>query len=198
MIGEETPSVLSKLMMQSVRRLANSLNQRSNMKYMSFEQSVSWLTQRVPSGATIKGRPRLKAFGFDTFTCALPHDSGKKVALTKYLYGFLKTEEQVLVFVRNWQVFPSSAHVPLMLRLRQALGEAQSLAECPGHLLSKDESDDGISLMLLCAEFFWDCFVLGASGKTALFISHDEYFEFYTQDPATLVEFKRLVTDYIK
>src|SRR5208282_2944774 len=105
----------------------------------------------------------------------LPKGSGQKAALTKWLYSFIKTEEQVLVFLRNWEVFPSAGHIPLLLRLRQAHGQAQSLAEYPGHLLTNHEADDGISLLLLSAEFFWDCFVLGKSAQTALFISHDEY-----------------------
>jgi hypothetical protein len=169
------------------------------MECLSREQSILRRTELLPEiDFSIEGVPRSKGGGFDSLRHALPRDSGKKVALTKCLYNFVRMERRVLVLLNNWQVFPSSGHVPLVLRVRQALGESRPLVEFPGHLFSSDEHEDGISVVLVSAQFFWDCFVVGESATTFFFLSHDEYYEFYTRDSGVFAEFKRMVAHFLK
>ena len=82
----------------------------------------------------------------------------------------------------EWYVWPSSAHLPLWSRFREALGETRSLIDAPGHLVSNSDSEDGISIIALALLFVWDCYGISASGEDAFFISHDEYCLFVSRD----------------
>ena len=70
----------------------------------------------------------------------------------------------------------------LFARFREAFGERRPLIEAPGHLLAPNEADDAISIIAVSLLFFWDCHMLSVSGRSAAFISHDEYGWFASRD----------------
>jgi len=84
-----------------------------------------------------------------------------------------KDAERLLI-VEEWGVWPSGEHPPLFMKLRSAFGEARPMIEAPGHLCRKDDADDGLSFLILCALFLWDC-TLYKDGGGMVFVSHDEY-----------------------
>jgi hypothetical protein len=65
--------------------------------------------------------------------------------------------------------------MPLFRRLRQALGEHRPLIETSGHVALPHEADDAVSILVMSLQFIWDCYMLSASGRDAIFISHDEH-----------------------
>jgi hypothetical protein len=73
--------------------------------------------------------------------------------------------------------------MPLFTRFREAFGERRPLIEAPGHLLTPEEADDAISIISLSLSFIWDCHVLSASGRDAVFTSHDEFGWFASREP---------------
>jgi hypothetical protein len=112
----------------------------------------------------------------------LPKDSGRKVWLSRFLYSFLDPSPELLIWLGEWGVWSSSEHMPLMTRLRQAIGEPRALIETPGHLVTPEEVDDGISLLVVALLFAWDCHVITASGRDVIFVSHDEHGWFGSRD----------------
>ncbi len=72
--------------------------------------------------------------------------------------------------------------MPLFTRFRQALGERRPLIEAPGHLVTPAEADDGLSILIVSLQFVWDCHILTASGRDAIFVSHDEFGWFASRD----------------
>jgi len=146
---------------------------------MSNEESLKWLERRqLPTPEFATAEDLFAAIPFREVTAlqyTIPTESGRKVALARGLFWQLKPESNVLVWLRNWIVWPSRAHIPLVLRLRQALGCEQSLEEAPGHLFEASEVDDAISLLILSLEFSWDCFLFDANRRFMCFVSHDEY-----------------------
>jgi hypothetical protein len=79
---------------------------------------------------------------------------------------------------------PSSQHMPLFARFREAFGEKRPLIDVPGHLVTSEEADDAISIMSVSLLFTWNCHVLSGSGRDAVFTSHDEFGWFASRDPA--------------
>jgi hypothetical protein len=118
-----------------------------------------------------------------------PTDSGRKVALARSVLQAFGSGE-TLIWVENWEVYPSSGHLPLAQRFREALGEKRLLNEAPGHLAGVEEKDDAISVVIMALEFFWDCLALHSSGEDMLFISHDEYWWFASKDKARVNGFE--------
>ena len=98
--------------------------------------------------------------------------------------------------MRNWEIFPSSGHVPLLLRLRQALGEPRPVEEFPACIFAVNEADDAISVMLLSILFFWDCLVVPASGDPVFYASHDEFCDFFTRSDGTMGRVEKMLEDF--
>jgi hypothetical protein len=104
-----------------------------------------------------------------------PTDSGRKVAFSRFLYSQIDPAPELLFWLGDWAVWPSSQHMPLFTRFRQALGESRPLIDAPGHLLTPEEADDAVSILLVSLQFVWNCHILTSSGRDAVFVSHDEF-----------------------
>ena len=129
-------------------------------------------------------RPDLKAKHFHITDVPYRTDSGAEISLARFLYSLVPPDPETLLLLADWAVWPSSQHMPLFTRFRQALGEGRTLIESPGHLVSAADSDDAISVIATALFFFWDCYGISSSGRDAFFISHDEYCFFASRDPS--------------
>ena len=158
------------------------------MRFLTPTQCVEWCAQHsYPAGpqehyTVPKADKNPEGFHFAEFT--LPGDSGRKVALARSLYSLIDSNSELLLWLGEWSVWPSSGHMPLFTRFRSAFGEHRNLIDAPGHLVTPLERDDGIAVVLLSLVFVWDCHVISSSGRDALFISHDEYGWFGSRDAA--------------
>jgi hypothetical protein len=81
--------------------------------------------------------------------------------------------------------------MPLFARLRQALGESRPLIEAPGHLLTPDEADDAVSILVVSLQFVWNCHILTSSGRDAVFVSHDDIGWFASRDESVAVSVRK-------
>ena len=163
---------------------------------MGRQQSVAWIWKRLPADAEPNAQaamPDFRALGYAAAGYKLPEDSGRKTSLAKTLYGLFEADAVVLVLVENCAIWPSSGHLPLLVRLRQALGEMREIDDVPGHLLGADEREDAVSVLVLAMQFYWDCWIVAEDGRRVLFVSHDEYYDFFADDAARVEDFKRLV-----
>jgi hypothetical protein len=172
-----------------------------NMQCLSREQMIEWMVRHLPAGSpiqTLSGLPLLAEVGYSGVSNRFPTDSGRKAMLAKIFLKSFGAEETVLVYLRGWQIFPSGGHMPLLLRLRQSLGESRSLTDYPAHLFSKTEVDDAISVVILALEFFWDCFLMGETGELTVFISHDEYYEILAASPSAMDHLTKMLLEFHK
>jgi hypothetical protein len=90
--------------------------------------------------------------------------------------------DECLLWITQWGVWPSSENLHLFYRVRGSYGEHRQLADAPGHLFLKHEMVElttFIELALLCG---WDFYLLPAPAYAAVFVSHDEFIEFQTND----------------
>ena len=169
------------------------------MQFLSPSDCVAWCSNRgfptrQVSGETIPGAVH-DPDGFHFARFSHPADSGRKVWLASYLFSLLKSEREVLVWLGAWSVWPSSQHMPLVTRLRQAFGERRPLVESPGHLVASSELDDGVSLLVISLLFVWDCHVIGFSGRDAVHTSHDEYGWFGSREASVAQDVLRALQD---
>jgi hypothetical protein len=70
----------------------------------------------------------------------------------------------------------------LFIRFRETFGEERPLIKAPGHILNPEEKDDAISIISVSLIFMWNCHILSASGRDAVFTSHDEFGWFASRD----------------
>ena len=117
------------------------------MRFLSPEQWQAWCVERqVPLRESGWIRPDIGAGHFHIADLAYPPDSGAKVSLARRLFSLVASESETLVLVDDWAVWPSSQHLPLFTRFREALGERRPLIEAPGHIVTPTDTDDAISI----------------------------------------------------
>ena len=146
------------------------------MRFLTPEQRQAWCVERqVPLREAGWIRPDI---GFEHFHIAdlpYPPDSGAKVSLARHLFSLVASDSETLVLVDDWAVWPSSQHLPLFTRFREALGEHRPLIEAPAHVVTPADADDAISIVATSLLFIWDCYGISSTGRDAFYISHDEY-----------------------
>jgi len=116
------------------------------------------------------GRP--KQFGRDSFR--IPKDAGERVALVQNDLCAFRNEDQICVIIDDWGVWPSGQWMHIFERFRLSYGISEPLIEKSAHIIQKKDFDALTSLTIYSVLMLWDCYVLGSSGRTFLFYSHDE------------------------
>lgn len=127
-------------------------------------------------------RSDLSAEHFHIADLPYPPDSGAKVSLARRLFSLVSSESDTLLLVDDWAVWPSSQHLPLFTRFREALAEHRPLIETPGHIVTPAETDDAVSIIATSLFFIWDCYGISSTGRDAFYFSHDEYCYFASRD----------------
>ena len=146
-----------------------------SVKFLTRMEAESWC---LKNGIHVVGgmpkpheRSRIPAF-------KIPEDAGARTSLARSLYPNAEDGE-LLIWTTDWSVWPSGEHLPLMSRLREALGENRDVFAAPAQLVDSESTDDGKSLLILNLLFLWDCWVISSRGEYVVFFSHDECGELY-------------------
>lgn len=152
------------------------------MRCLTHKECAAWCRGRgyPVLGANPYGRtsPGVED-DFELLRLEYPKDSGQRLALVKRVIEWLAQQGEILIWVTDWSAWPSSQHMPLFARLREACGEPRPLMEAPGHLLASHEVDDAVSVGVLAALFYWDCYALPSSLGPVFHCSHDEWCGFF-------------------
>lgn len=140
------------------------------MQFLTFEESRAWCrANNIP--LTDREEPVVPT---RTGTFKIPVDSGQRIALVRgHFEDFL--EEELLVWITEWGVWPSSERPHIFQRFRASYGEHRPLIEVPAQLFNSDEHEDALSTATLATLFLWDCYVIGKDSRKLLFYPHDEF-----------------------
>lgn len=153
------------------------------MRFLSDSECVTWCATRgIGILPDRNSYPAIEEPEFHFVDLTYDADSGRKVANAHYLFSLVEPAPETLLWLCAWSIWPSSEHMPLFYRFRQALGEHRPLIETPGHLVTASDRDDALSVVATSLLFVWDCFGISATGRDAFKVSHDEYCWFASRD----------------
>ena len=140
------------------------------MKFLTKNDAIQWCRENQIN-LDDQERPALDTTLKDF---KIPSDAGQRVALVNTQFQEIWEEGEILIWIREWSVWESGERLHIFNRFRQSYGESRLLNEIPAQLISKNEYEDGLSIVTLAVLFLWDCYVL-TKGRQVLFYSHDEY-----------------------
>ena len=146
------------------------------MQFLTEQECRSWAdTRRLPLGES-PWSVLADAPPFSVRYFSIPQDAGARVCVVRDLWQRIGSgKAETLLWVTTWGVWPSSEHMPLALGLRRGLGESRHVKDAPGCLARLGQDDDALSVLVVAVLFLWDCWMLAGDGKTAAFLSHDEW-----------------------
>jgi len=157
------------------------------MRFLTPTDWRAWCSERnIPTREAGSFRPDITNENF--YTTAIPYhaDSGAKINMARFLLSLVEPKPETLLLIDEWSVWPSSQHMPLFTRFREALRESRPLIECPAHLATETDKEDAVSIIAMSLLFVWDCYGISSSGRDAFHLSHDEICYFASRDESTV------------
>ena len=146
------------------------------IQFLTAAEAEAWCLSNGVQ--VVRGQPQPRG---NKLAFAIPEDAGARTGLARVLFPKDETGE-ALIWTTEWSVWQSGEHMPLMRRLRQAMGEERALDVAPAQLVDWTSADDGKSLLIVNVLFLWDCWVISSGGEYIAHISHDEWGELYIAD----------------
>ncbi len=110
--------------------------------------------------------------GLEDFS--IPPDAGARVALVREHMDALKKEEELCIWLDDWDVWQSGQRWHIFERFLASYGVGDAMMEKPAYLIQKRDFDIALSIVTFAVLMLADCHVLGSSGRSYLFYSHDE------------------------
>lgn len=150
------------------------------MRIIDRDKTKHWLSQRDLLDST--GEPSFSEF-FQVIDSAFPTDSGRKTALSRLLVSFFDTDEEALLWINEFGIWPSSEDRYLFEGFRSFLGESSPVHEKPGHIFSKDDLDAVRSLVAMVLYFVWGGIMYSPAKGLTIRISHDEFITVLVRNP---------------
>jgi len=149
------------------------------MKAISDEACAAWCVANglvIDETATNRGLLSVPSSGdYREVRGNTPASAGKLLHLMRVFAAAILNQGEVLVWIREWSVWPSSEHLPLFQSLREAMGVRESLSQKPGMLFGVEEREAFISVAFTAILFLWDVYLVAADGRALLLASHNEY-----------------------
>ena len=147
------------------------------MDFLHVNECVEWCREH---GATIRDPWTLMPDPALTSSPELlfaPQGSiGREPEVADLCLAALSGFDEVLIWVDDWGIWPSSEDWPRFYAARGARGERHALEEKPGHLFAPTDHDDLRLFLLIVLEQGWDAHVLAwREGSLAprIWLSHD-------------------------
>jgi hypothetical protein len=106
------------------------------MKTIAEAQALDWISKRQlkNSSGSINYPGSIQAV-----RSSIPPDSARKTALSRVLASMFSEDEEALLWITEFGIWPSAEDWNLFDGFRLSLGEAQAVHERPAHLFSKAE-----------------------------------------------------------
>jgi hypothetical protein len=113
--------------------------------------------------------------------------------IAHWVAAALMYRRPVLLFVTEWDIWPSSENWHLYYKLRQTYGDNRLLHDSPGHLFLEHETEDLASFLQLSMLNGWGGYVLTEANYVNAFFSHDEYIDFFAERAENLDEIRKVL-----
>ena len=113
---------------------------------------IHWLATRGVSNAT--GELSLSGF-IRLIDSAIPPDSGRKTALSRALISFFDSDEEALLWINEYGIWPSSEDRNLFNVFCHGLGENSPLHKKPGYIFSNNDLVNIGSIVSMILYFVW-------------------------------------------
>jgi hypothetical protein len=154
----------------------------ATMWYLTKEESQAWCEEHALS-VNRAAHPIINNRAHSITTSISAISWTRLTGLSGFIASYLEPFDECLLWVTLSGVWGSSENLHLYYRVRESYGDRRQLAAAPGHLFAKHEGADLATFIQLALIFGWDFYLLTFPAYHTAFVSHDEFIEFYTDDP---------------
>lgn len=164
------------------------------MKTIDQAQVLDWLSKRElqDSSGSVNYPGSIQAV-----RSGIPTDSGRKTVLSRVIASMFAEDEEALLWINEFGIWPSAEDWNLFEGFRLSLGEAKAVQEKPGHLFSKSELKIVGSLVAMVLYFCLGAILVSPRRGLVIKISHDELIEVYARAEADAFNAAEQLKDYL-
>ncbi len=108
--------------------------------------------------------------------------------LAYWIASSLTYRMPTLLWITEWDIWPSSENWHLYYKLRHSHRDMKLLQESPGHLFLGHESEDLTSFLQIAMLNGWGGYILTQADYVNAFFSHDEFISFFAKLDHNLTE----------
>ncbi len=105
----------------------------------------------------------------------LPDSADERSALASRHLDLLVGKHRTMVWITEWNVWPSLSGMEKFRNVRNALGETRELIDIPAFLLSNIEEPSIRDMVDIAVRHLWDVHIIAKSPKHWAYFSHDEH-----------------------
>ncbi len=163
------------------------------MKIIDENETIVWLAERGLMGPD---RKLLISSFPNSASCKIPVDAGRKNGLSKLLASLYEDDEEALLWINEYGIWPSCEDWVLFDGFRRSLGEDSPLYEKPGHIFSKEDIQSLGSLLAMVFYFFWGAVLVSTTKDTIIRISHDEFIDIFVKDEDAFSELNEMLGNF--
>ena len=165
------------------------------MRIIDKYETMTWLAER---GLTTSTGELVFTEFLSPSRFVIPVDSGEKTALSKTITSFFDFEDEALLWINEFGVWPSSEDRYLFEGFRQSLGEYSPLYEKPGHIFSNKDLEAVKALIAMVLYFCWGAVIVSISRSFIFKISHDEIIYLYVKNKEDLPSMRTTLSHFIE
>ncbi len=161
------------------------------MRCIDKQEAMSWC---VANGLAPPEHSKFFRPQAVTLTYRIPADSGKKTALSRAVLSLFGGEQECLLWITEFGVWPPCEDMFLFDVFRKFLGESEPLQVKPGHVFSSGDLNQVASLLGMTLYFVWGGLIASSRGGVFVEISHDEMMDVTVAgDERPLLTARRLI-----
>ena len=146
------------------------------MRFYTTSECEEWC-QKFGVPLDEQRRPTRELVYRHRLRCDFPSSHTQLLWFSSCIESSLQPRDTCLLWVTDFDIFPSSENHHLYYRLRQSYGDLRLLNEAPGHLCLKHETPEVVTLVQLSILFGWDVHLIPTVGYGRAFVCHDEWVE---------------------
>lgn len=158
------------------------------MQCISENEAQIWLGAHITDNAQA-----LQALA----SWSIPGDAGRKMALAKLLCAHLNWRAGMLLWVTDWNIWPSAENMLLFDRLRAGSGETRSLHEAPAHWFTDREIDEGEAVLAIGLYFMWNMTLVAVEESFILQFDHHETLRFLGLESDAFAHLERVIVEFL-
>lgn len=159
------------------------------MKIIGKQETILWLSERGLIGPD--GKLSLSSFPHRT-SCKIPVDAGLKNRFSKLLASLHDDDEEALLWINEYGIWPSREDWVLFDGFRRSLGEDGPIYMKPGHIFSKNDIQPVGSLLAMVLYFSLGAVLVSAQKGAVIKVSHDDFIDIFAQDEDIFSIFERM------
>ncbi len=156
------------------------------MRFYTNEESESWLSERQRQKPDSRPGMHVERINY-------PREPYRVFFIAHWIAIELTHRRPALLWITEWDIWPSSENWHLYYKLRQTYGDPRLLRDAPGHLFLEHETEDLASFLQLSMLNGWGGYILTDANYVNAFSSHDEYIDFYAENDEYVADVRKVL-----